>query len=70
MRSMLLVDVKDMDAQAITLLKGAVTQVTRELPVSLIDTACVFEMLVTVVLVSEHFTTSITRKAVTICGVQ
>lgn len=54
-RSVLLVHVQDVDPQPVSFLKRPVAQVTREFPVSLIHTASVFQVLVSVIFVGKHF---------------
>ena len=53
--------VQNVYAKAVAFLKGAVAQVARELSVSLVNTPCVLEVLVAVVLVSKHLATTVAR---------
>lgn len=65
MRSVLLVDVQNVDPQPVSLLEGPVAQVAGELPVALIHAACVLEMLVPVVLVGKHLPAAVALEALT-----
>ena len=60
MRTVLLVDMKHMDAQTIPLVKRAVTYAAWKLPVSCINAARVFQVTVSVVFIGKHFTTPLT----------
>lgn len=53
MRSVLLVNVENMDPQPVPFFKGSATKVARKFPVPLVHTAGVLEVLVPVVLVGE-----------------
>lgn len=68
--TVLFVHVKDMNAQPITLLKGAVTQRAGELPVSVVNTARVFKVAVTVISVGKYFATTLTRITCAICKIK
>lgn len=67
MRSVFLVNVQDMYAKTVSLFKGAVTQVARVLPVALVNTPCVLEVLVAVIFIGEYFATTVTSEAVSTC---
>ena len=67
MRSVFLMNVQDMYAKTVPFLEGAIAQVTRVFPVSLVNTSGVLQMLVTVIFVGEHFATPVTGKAVPSC---
>lgn len=51
---------ENVDSESVSLLERPVAEVAGELPVALIHTARVFQVFVSVVLISEHFTTAIT----------
>lgn len=51
-----------MNPQSVSLLERPVAEMTRELPVALVHAARVLQMLVSVVLIGEHFATPITLK--------
>ena len=70
MSTVLLVHVKGMNAQPVTLLKGTVTQGARELPVSVVNTARVLKVAVTVIFVGEYFATTLTRITCAICKIK
>lgn len=55
--------VKDMNAQTVAFLKGAVTQGAGKLPVSVINAARVFEVAIPVVFVGENFAATVARVA-------
>ena len=59
--TILFMHVENVNAQPITFIKGAVTKGAGELPVSVINTACIFKMALTIVLVGKNFTTTMTR---------
>ena len=65
--SVFLVHMQDMDAEAVSLFKGAVAKMARVLPVSLVYTPRVFQMFVSVIFVGEHFATPVTGEAVSTC---
>ena len=58
--SVLLMDVKDMDPEPVSLLKGSSAQITGKFPVTLVHTGGVLEMLVSVIFVGKYFSTSFT----------
>lgn len=60
MRSVFLMHMENVDSESVSLLERPVAEVAGELPVALIHTARVFQVFVSVVLISEHFTTAIT----------
>lgn len=60
-------NVQDMYAESVAFLERAVTQVARIFPVSLVNTSGVLKMLVSIILVSKHFTTPVTSEAVPTC---
>lgn len=62
-RSVLLVNVEDVDPQPVPLLEGAVAEVTRELAVPLVHAASVLEVLVPVVLVGKNLPAALTLEA-------
>lgn len=69
MRSVLFVNVQNMDPQPVPLLEGPVAQVAGELPVALVHAARVLEVLVPVVLVGEHLPAAIALEAFAgVCG--
>lgn len=59
----LLVDVEDVDPQAVPLLERSAAQVTGELPVALVHAAGVLQVFVPVVLVGEHLPAPVTFEA-------
>lgn len=59
-RSMLLVHMQDVDAEAVALLERPRTQVAREFAVALVHAPRVFQVFVPVVFVGEHFAASVT----------
>lgn len=63
MRSVLFVNVQNVDPQPVPLLEGPVAQVAGELPVALVHAPCVLEVLVPVVLVSKHLPAAVTLEA-------
>lgn len=60
-------NVQDMYAESVAFLERAVTQVARIFPVSLVNTSGVLKVLVSIILVSKHFTTPVTSEAVPTC---
>jgi len=61
--SVLLVDVQDVDAQAVPLLEGACAEGAGELAVPTVHAAGVLQVLVPVVLVGEHLPTAVAPEA-------
>lgn len=69
MRSVLFVNVQNVDPQPVPLLEGPVAQVAGELPVALVHAACVLQVLVSVVLVRKHLPAAVTLEALArVCG--
>ena len=66
-RSMLLVHVQDVYAEAIAFLKRARAQMTGKLAIALVHAASVLQMLVAVVLVGEHLPAPLALVALAIC---
>lgn len=60
MWSVFLVYMENVDSESISLLERPVTEVAGKFPVTLIHAARVFQMFVSIVLISEHFSTTIT----------
>ena len=63
MRSVLFVDVQNMDPQPVSFFKGSVTKVTRKFAVPLVHAASVLEVLVPVVLVGKNLPAALALKA-------
>ena len=63
MRSVLFVNVENMDPQPVSFFKGSVTEVTRKFAVPLVHAASVLEVLVPVVLVGKNLAAALTLKA-------
>lgn len=63
MRSVLFVNVENMDPQPVSFFKGSVTKMTRKFAVPLVHTASVLEVLVPVVLVGKNLATALALKA-------
>lgn len=63
MRSVLFVNVENMDPQPVSFFKGSVTKVTRKFAVPLVHAASVLEVLVPVVLVGKNLAAVLTLKA-------
>lgn len=58
-RSVFLMDMKNMDPQSVSLFKRSVAKMARIFSVSLIYAASVFQMFVSVVFVGKHLSTSL-----------
>lgn len=58
-------DVKNMDPEAVALFKGSLAERTRKLPVPLVHTGRVLQVLISVVFVGKHLSTAFT--SVTFC---
>lgn len=56
-------DVKNVDPEAIALLERSFAERTRELPITLVHTGSVLEVLVSVVFVGKHLSTAFTPVA-------
>lgn len=65
-RPVLLVNVEDVDAEPVPLLKGPLAERAGKFPVALVHAGGVLEMLISVVSVGKHFSTPFTP--VTFCG--
>lgn len=63
MRSVLFVNVENMDPQPVSFFKGSVTKVTRKFAVPLVHAAGVLEVFVPVVLVGKNFAAALTLEA-------
>lgn len=67
-RSMLLMHMKDVDSQAIALLKAASAQMTGKLAIPLINASCILQVLVAVVLIRKDLATTVTCISVLVLG--
>ena len=64
-------DVKNVDPEAIALLERSLAERTRELPITLVHTGSVLEVLVSVVFVGKHLSTAFTPVAIgRLCQIQ
>lgn len=63
MRSVLFMNVENMDPQPVSFFKGSATKVTRKFAVPLVHAASVLEVLVSVVLVGKNLAAALTLKA-------
>lgn len=63
MRSVLFMNVENMDPQPVSFFKGSVTKVTRKFAVPLVHAAGVLEVLVPVVFVGKNFAAALTLEA-------
>lgn len=63
MRSVLFVNVENMDPQPVSFFEGSVTKVTRKFAVPLVHAAGVLEVFVPVVLVGKNFAAALTLEA-------
>lgn len=55
-----LMDVKNVDPESVTLLEGSLAERTWKLPIPLVHTGSVLEVLISVVFVGEHLATAFT----------